>query len=61
MAGEDFGQPASPWPSAIYWIFLILLTLQWLGQRPGGVGADGFLSNFGENSKENARRDQESE
>ena len=27
MAGEDFGQPASPQPIEIHWIFLIFLIL----------------------------------
>ena len=57
MAGEVFDRLASLGPIEIHWIFLIFLILDSPGQRPGGVAAHGFPSNFYEKTEVNLKRD----
>ena len=57
MAGEVFDPLASLGPIEIHWISLIFLILDSPGQRPGGVAADGFPSNFYEKTEVNLKRD----
>ena len=57
MAGEVVDRLASPGPIEIHWIFWIPFILDRPGQRPGGVAADGFPSNFYEKTEVNLERD----